>query len=104
MSTRDTRSTLALAVLLAGALALPGFAAADGDWGDRGHGERHHERDGGHGGEWRGERRHEGGDRGWHERHHHDHWRDHEAHERPVYRHPHRPLLPGLSVFLNGSW
>ncbi|WP_295388484.1 hypothetical protein [uncultured Thiodictyon sp.] len=112
MSKRHTQSTLALAALLAGALALPGLAAADwdrdgggGGRGDR-HGERHYDHDGG-----RGERRHEGGDRHWGERGHydHDHWRHHRDYrerevvvERPVYRRP--PLLPGLSVFFNGSW
>ncbi|WP_295446341.1 hypothetical protein [uncultured Thiodictyon sp.] len=112
MSKRHTRSTLALAVLLAGALALPGLAAADGGrgWGDGGRGgDRHHDRDGGQGSEWRGERHDRGGDRGWGERRHHDHHHGHGygyREERPAYHpEPPRPPLPsGLSVFFNRSW
>ena len=113
MSKRNTHRSLALAALLAGALALPGLAAADWDRGGNGggrgdwHGERRHEHDGGYRGERRygGEERHER-----HERHHHDHWGDRgyrgerEVVERPAYRSPQLPVPPGLSVFFNKSW
>ena len=105
MSMRQTRSTVALAALLAGALALPGLAAADGGrgWG----GERHYYRDG-------GGRYHEGGDRGWGERRYDDHDRWHGHGYRgarpmagpPPYRpyYPYRLMPPGIAFFLSGAW
>jgi hypothetical protein len=116
MFQRHTRIKIALAAVLAGALALPGLAAARGDYnrddgrrGDWNHGRGgHYERDGrgwGHRPEPRYDR--------WHGHRHHRHHRpDVVWVERPVYRRPYYapPPLPvpgwgnGVSVILQRSW
>ncbi len=127
MLQKHTRTRLALATLLAGALALPGLAAADRD--------RDRDWDGGRRGDWQDERG------GYHERdyresyrekrgrgHRHHHHRpdvvvverpDHHHRpdvvvvERPVYRRHYAPPPPpspiqgwgnGISVILQRSW
>jgi len=133
MSVRNTRIKLALAALLAGALALPGLAAADRGrgWGDGPRGEAQSDRgrgggyrdeaqyDRGRGGGYRGAGygargwrdggpRHRGYGRGygpgWGHRDGHRGGRDVVVVERPVYRRPYIPAPPGLSVILNGRW
>ena len=106
MLQRHTRIKIALAAVLAGALALPGLAAAhrDRDWGDGPRGDWHHERD------WHRDWRHERGGyyarEGWgwghREAPRYDHRDGHRNHrrpvvvlERPVHRRPFfAPRLP----------
>lgn len=115
MTERKTRTkpvlTALLITVLAGALALPGFAAARGD-----------RDDGGHRGDWRGERSYDRGSRDWDRRGppHHHHWHKHGYRgrpevvvvERPIYRRSYAPVViparptwgNSISVVLNRSW
>jgi hypothetical protein len=117
MFQRHTRIKIALAALLAGALALPGLAAARGDrdWDDGRRGDWSHER---------GDR-YDRGDRRWdyrkpsryskwyahpHRHHHRYHRPDVVVIERPAYRRfvaPPRPILgwdDGVTVIRKRSW
>jgi hypothetical protein len=113
MFQRHTRIKIALAALLAGALALPGLAAARGD----------RDRDDGRRGDWSHERggHYERDHRGWDYRkpsrysnryghRHHRHRPDVVVIERPAYRRYYAPPPPppvwrnGVSVILQRSW
>jgi hypothetical protein len=92
MFQRHARIKIALAALLAGALALPGLAAARGDrdWGDRDRGDWHQERG-----------RYDREGRDWDPRRpRRDDWHGHRHHphpvaiERPVYRRYDAPPPP----------
>jgi hypothetical protein len=115
MNNRKTRTTVTLAALLAGTLALPGLAAADRGraWDDGPRAERYSNRgwDPGHRREAYDDR---GRDREWGEgrpHHHHHGWWHGDGHrggretvviERPVDRRPAVTVipLPGMSVIL----
>ena len=90
MFQRHTRTKIALAALLAGALALPGLAAAHGDrdWEKGRRGDWHHERDWRRDRDWRHERGGYYGREGREWRHReaprYDNWDGYRHHRRPV--------------------
>lgn len=106
MLTRQTRIGCALAAVLAGALALPGVAAAHGerDWQDERRGDWYGERERR---DWYGERER----RDWAEyrypRREHRHWRhdrpDVVVVERPVYVRPYVPAPPRPTLWGNNG-